>query len=90
MVDITNFTDSDSHKKVLQMESVDTYNVKEKITVSASSDNDLFVISATEFSKNSNYENTINLALTKNEFYRFLQFFKNLLLLVDNKEWKVF
>jgi hypothetical protein len=73
MVDITNFTDSDSHKKVLQMESVDTYNVKEKITVSASSDDDFFVISATEFSENSNYENTINLALTKNEFYRFLQ-----------------
>ncbi len=73
MVDITNFTDSDSHKKVLQMESVDSYNVKEKITVSASSDDNSFVISATEFSENSNYENTINLELTKNEFYRFLQ-----------------
>jgi hypothetical protein len=76
MVDITNFINSDNAEKVVQIESVDTYKIKEKITVSTLNDSDSLLISATEFSKDSNYENTISIRLTKSEFHEFIQLAK--------------
>lgn len=76
MVDITNYTDSESQEKVVQIESNDQFRIKEKFKVSALNNGDTMLLSAVEFSKDSNYENSISLTLTKNEFFQFMQLAK--------------
>lgn len=75
MVDIT-YTDSHNHEKVIQVESIDAYNIKEKIRFISLNESDSLIISATEFSKTSTHENTINIELTKNEFNRIIELVK--------------
>lgn len=79
MASVNLHIDSTTLNKTVLVNSTDNYNVKEKIEISAPQGTDTVLISTVEFSKASNYENIINLTLTRQEFTQLIQFAQTLI-----------
>lgn len=78
MANVTLHINSNTQDKTVLIKSTDNYNVKEKIEISSLKDTDSVLISTVEFSEITQYRNTINLTLTKQEFNQFMTLAKNL------------
>ena len=68
-----------SQEKILEIESNDQFNIKEKFKISFLESG--VVLSMIEFSKDSDYENSISMTLTKKEFSELMELAKKVLVL---------